>query len=71
MKFYNRSLLLLIPCLLCGMIVTAQSQQKMSLSIEKAVEMGIKSSKALHSSNAKIEAAEAKTRETEANNSLR
>ncbi len=68
MKFINRSLSLLTICLMSSAALPAQSQQKMSLSLEKAVELGIASSKMLHSSKAKIDAAYAKTRETDANN---
>jgi outer membrane protein TolC len=42
------------------------AQQKMSLSIDKAVELGLANSKAVHASKAKIGAAEAKTSETNA-----
>ncbi|MFN8359020.1 MAG: TolC family protein [Candidatus Kapaibacterium sp.] len=68
MKFFNPSLSLLMVCLLSVGALPAQAQQKMSLSLEKAVEMGISSSKSLHSSKAKIDAASAKIRETDANN---
>ena len=68
MKLSIYKFLLLVPFFVATTTVQSQSQQKMSLSLEKAVEMGIKSSKILHSSKAKIDVAEAKTRETDANN---
>lgn len=42
----------------------ASAQQKMSLSIDKAVELGLANSKAVHASNSKIGAAEAKVSES-------
>lgn len=44
----------------------AIAQQKMSLSIDKAVELGLANSKAVHASKAKISSAEAKTSEMSA-----
>ncbi|MBS1537338.1 MAG: TolC family protein [Bacteroidetes bacterium] len=57
---------LIVIGIMYGVQPTAVAQQKMSLTIDKAVELGLANSKLVHASKAKIGAAEAKTSETSA-----